>query len=181
MYTNQLRLSCQSNLDYLELMWDVTSRMLATEAGRKALVDSSAINVIIDLAFAIADNPALVNIQMNQPHEQVDPPSERQRALMLLTEIWKLKPEVIQNELNQTRVAEAILTVLKKGCRDSSRVISFVSIHLMADLLLDFSSQRNKYAPRIYKALTFIMIENYLDQEFRIEMNNLFIQIYKQI
>lgn len=76
-------------------MWDVTGIMLATEAGRKALIDSSAINVIIDLAFAIADNPALVNMQMNQPHELVDPPSERQRALMLLTEIWKLKPEVI--------------------------------------------------------------------------------------
>lgn len=140
MFTNQLRLNCQGNLEYLALMWDVTSTMLATEAGRKALVDSTAINVIIDLAFAIADNPALVNVQMNQPHELVDPPSERQRALMLLTEIWKLKPEVIQNELNQTRVADAILTVLKKGCRDSSRVISFVSIHLMADLLMDFSS-----------------------------------------
>lgn len=51
----------------------------------------------------------------------------------------------------------------------------------MAQLLITFSKEKNPFAPKIYKALTFFMIENHLDEEIRVEMNNLFISVFKEI
>ena len=71
------------------------------------------------------------------------------------------------------------MSVLKKGCRDKSKSISILSMNLMSSLLDVFSKERNKYAPIIYKAMTFILIESYLNLDLREEMLNIFINLFK--
>lgn len=96
--------------------------------------------------------------------------NERQIALTLLVDFWRTKPEIIQNQQNDGRAADAIMSVLKKGTRDRAKIVSILSMNLMAALLDDFAKDRNKYAPIIYKAMTFILIENFHNLELREEM-----------
>ena len=72
------------------------------------------------------------------------------------------------------------MSVLKKGTRDRSKAMSILSMNLMAALLDDFAKDRNKYAPIIYKAMTFILIELFDNLELREEMLNNFISIFKK-
>ena len=71
------------------------------------------------------------------------------------------------------------MQALRKGCRDRSRVISILSVNLMASLLETFGKERNPYAPFILKAMTFILIEQYLNPDLKEEMLHNFIQLFK--
>ena len=72
------------------------------------------------------------------------------------------------------------MAVLKKGSRDKkSKAVSILSMNLMSSLLEKFSADKNKYAPIIYKAMTFILIECYVDLELREELLNIFINLFK--
>jgi hypothetical protein len=76
-------------------------------------------------------------------------------------------------------MTDAILSCLKKGCRDRSKSIAILSMNLMANLLDSFAKDRNKYAPIILKALTFILIDLYLQNDLREEMLHNFITLFK--
>ena len=83
-------------------------------------------------------------------------PKERITAIAFLADVWEVKPDRIEDN---HEVAQAILTVLKRGCRDRSRILRTVSFEQMFKLLHNFSTNRNQYAPIIYKSLTFLLIE----------------------
>ena len=78
------------------------------------------------------------------------------KALVLLVDLWKNRPDLIQQN---KRVTEVILAVLKRACRDKLKVVQFLVANLMSELLDTFAKARNMYAPIIYKALTFILID----------------------
>ena len=48
-------------------------------------------------------------------------------------------------------VAQAILTMLKRGCRDKSKLLRISSCELMFKLLHNFAVDRNPFAPILYK------------------------------
>jgi len=52
-------------------------------------------------------------------------------------------------------------------------------MNLMSSLLDSFSKDKNKYAPMIYKGMTFILIECYVNLELREELLNIFINLFK--
>jgi hypothetical protein len=101
--------------------------------------------------------------------------------LALLVEFWRNQPAIIQSQQNDGRVTEAIMSVLKKGCRDRSKAVSILSMNLMFGLLDSFAKDRNKYAPIIYKALTFILIDSYQNVDLREEMLHNFINLFKNL
>lgn len=76
-------------------------------------------------------------------------------------------------------MAEQILSVLKKSTRDRSKAVAILAMNQMANLLDSFSRERNKYAPIILKALTFILIDLYLQNDLREEMLHNFINLFK--
>ena len=87
------------------------------------------------------------------------------------------KPDFVEGE---DRYSNAILSSLKKGCRDRHRDVSILSIGLMSALLNSFAKARNRFAPVIYKAMTFILIEGYPNLELRENMLNIFIGVFTQ-
>jgi hypothetical protein len=76
-------------------------------------------------------------------------------------------------------MADAIIRTLKQGCRDKSKTVAILSMNLLASLLDQFSKERNKFAPIILKALTFILIDLYLFNDLREEMLHNFITLFK--
>lgn len=66
-----------------------------------------------------------------------------------------------------------------RGCRDRLKIVSMLSVSLMATLLDQFAKDRSEYAPILYKALTFILIEQYNNMDLREEILHNFIKLFK--
>lgn len=78
-------------------------------------------------------------------------------------------------------VADQILNVIKRGCRDPSRSVVFLSISLAFNLLEHFAKDRNMFAPIIFKAMVFIMIDNgYVQLDLRQEMLKNFSTLFQR-
>ena len=105
-------------------------------------------------------------------------PKERITAIAFLADVWEVKPDRIEDN---HEVAQAILTVLKRGCRDRSRILRTVSFEQMFKLLHNFSTNRNQYAPIIYKSLTFLLIEFHQHVEIREQLIRQFMALFQQV
>lgn len=70
--------------------------------------------------------------------------------------------------------------MLKKTCRDPQKTTSMISVSLLASLLDQFATEKNEYAPKIYKVLTFLLIDFYNEIDMRIEILNYFINLFKK-
>ena len=137
--------------------------LVSTNKGRQAFIDSGVINMIIEMCLSICDNFSSNN-------------DSRQVAISLLVLIWKTKPEVVQAQENEGRMTDAIIKVLRNGSRDlRSKAISVTSINMSFFLLSGFATDRNMFAPILYKALTFVLIDCYVNLELREELLKNFI------
>ena len=88
----------------------------------------------------------------------------------------KTKPNTLQND---NKILEMIISALSQGCRDRSKSVSILSIGLMFGLLDTFSNVKNNYAPVIYKALTFILVEVYQNVDLRFEILHNFTSLFR--
>ena len=179
MFTHHLRLNCANSLSYLELMHDMFDILNQTQSGRIAFIESGVLNVLIDMALQIAGTASTVVGDSGFPGSNPQMLSERTVSFVFLVDIWKQKADFIQSRANESRMAEAIVRILKQGCRDRSKAVAILSMNLLASLLDQFSEERNKYAPIILKALTFILIDLYLYNDLREEMLHNFISLFK--
>jgi len=160
----------ESTLEYLRMLQQVVPVLGATARGRKALVDSGALNLLVEMALEISDPPTPASIAND----------ERQVALAFLVDIWRSKPEVIQARQQGADYADAIVNVLKKGCREfRSKAVSFTAINLSFCLLDAFAKERNMYAPILYKAMTFILIDCFINIELRNEIVKHFVTLFR--
>jgi len=76
-------------------------------------------------------------------------------------------------------LADMIINVLKKGTRDQkSKGVSFASISFLFTLLEQFAADRNVYAPILYKALTFAVVDLYFNIGLRQELLKHFIHLF---
>lgn len=66
-----------------------------------------------------------------------------------------------------------------RGCRDKLKIMSVLSVSLMTALLDQFAKDRNEYAPILYKALTFVLIEQYNNMDLREEVLHNFIKLFR--
>ena len=116
---------------------------------------SGVIDYWIDLAIRYSD------------YDGQNQPNERAVALGLLVSIWESKPGKIEEKND---LASAILTMLKRGCRDRVKILRTSSCEMMFKLLHSFALDRNPFAPIIYKSLTFLLIEFHYDIQIREQM-----------
>ncbi len=93
----------------------------------------------------------------------------RQTAVMMLTELWCMFPRVVMG--GREGQANQIVESLKKGARDPSLVLQIACIanlfHLLEATVNDANDPRNPHAPRVYKTLIFLFIENHSNEHVR--------------
>lgn len=68
---------------------------------------------------------------------------------------------------------------MNKACRERNRLVSLQACNLLHFLLDKFAASRNKYAPVIYKSLTFITVDVFQNAEVRYEILNNFISLFR--
>jgi hypothetical protein len=101
--------------------------------------------------------------------------------LAFLVDAWRQRPELIQSRQFGVDYAEAIINALKKGCREyKSKAVSFTAINLSFYLLAAFTQERNMYAPILFKAMTFILIDCFVNVELRTEITKHFATLFRE-
>jgi hypothetical protein len=93
----------------------------------------------------------------------------RQTSLLCLTELWCAFPQVIMT--GRQGQADQIVDALKRGARDTSISLQIACIanlfHLLEITVNDSLNPRNPYAPKVYKILIFLIIENHSNEIVR--------------
>ena len=79
----------------------------------------------------------------------------------------------------QEGLANQILLMIKKAIRDNFTSLKMIAVTYLFRLLENFASERNPYAPIVYKILTFSLIENHEDKALREYMLMNFTQIFQ--
>jgi len=169
MFNVHLSLHLKNNKDYLEVVHDVFDTLISTQKGLYAMVDSNSLFQIISHTISIVNDKENLGL------------AEKQIGLSFLVHCWKEMPEIIEGMGGQSGFADSIIRALKHGCKDSrSTAYRTTSLYLMFNLLQYFAMEKNKIAPVIYKALTFILIDGYRNTELREEMLKNFISLFKK-
>jgi hypothetical protein len=159
--------SCLCNLHYLQLMSDLQHHI--QESGV----------VTFGSSMKLQENTMtfLINLCLNLAASEHEPTDDKIIALTMLTDF------VINMKLgqqDQERVVESVIHQLKLHAKSKkSAGLRIASVTLLFSLLDFFASVRHKNAPTLYKALTWILIEFYFNQEMREEVLQKFIKFFQ--
>lgn len=151
---------------YMDLVTDIYSTVADTFIAKEALVSSGVLDMWIDTAIQQADGDNQSSV------------AEKTSALSFLAEVWLTKSERVQHRED---IAQTILKLLNKGSRERSKNLKVVCFSILFRLLENFTSDKNNYAPKIYKSLTFLCVENHQDNEIREFMFKNFSDVFKTI
>ena len=152
LFTMHMRNFLADKAFYFDFVQDMFYSIIDTSISRDSFVNSGLLDYWIELALRQAD------------FDGRNSSSERISALAFLVEVWAHYSGKIEE---REEVATALLKVLKKACRDRVKNLRVVGIVSLFKLLDVFSAERNKYAPTVYKTLTFLVVENHNDSETR--------------
>lgn len=111
--------------------------------------------------------------------KEVELLSDRIVSLIFMTQIWLQRPSLVENTV--AGASESILKILKKAARDIRNTLTIVSIELIFRLLDKFAAEKHKIAPKIYKTLTFLLVEFYWETEIRELMLKHFMNLFANI
>lgn len=104
--------------------------------------------------------------------------SVRLSALGFLCDVWCKFSNYLEKHEDS---ANCILTVLKRACREKSKIIKIICYGRLFHLLSVFSTTKNTYAPIIYKTLTFALVENYANDRIREFFLSNFLYVMEEI
>ena len=99
-------------------------------------------------------------------------------ALGFLCDVWCKFARYIEMHEDS---ANSILTVIKRACREKSRMLKVICYGRLFLLLSEFSKNKNSYAPIIYKTLTFALVENYSNDRVREFLLHNFLFVMEEI
>lgn len=119
----------------------------------------------------------LINLCLNIAASEHESTDDKILALTMLTDL------VITMKLgqqDQDRIVDGIIHQLKHHAKSKkSAGLRIASVTLLFSLLEFFALARHRNAPLLYKALTWILIEFYFNQEMREEVLQKFITFFR--
>ena len=166
LFSLQLRSYIPDPIHYLTTMNEFLGPLVEMKVSREELISAGIAEYWVELGVREADP------------DSTRPSDIRLASVNFISDLWMKLPSVVES---REEYANAILTVLKRGCRDTSRLLKFGCLAKLFHLLDSFTNERNSYAPIIYKTLTFSLLENYENsverefilQNFIITFNNI--------
>ena len=131
---------------YFSLIGEMILIIGNLDGGKELLINTHGIDRLIEICLREGD----FDIKRN--------PSIRLSALNLLSLIWK--EYYVEIEKNED-VRNAVLTVVKKGCRDKSKIVSLGCVVQMFCLMDFFSMVKSPVAAVLFKSLQVLLIEGF--------------------
>ena len=137
---------------FLRLIAEITQAIAAIHGGTESLVSSGILRSLLSMCLREGENESKLRL------------TRRLSALNLLSMLWRqFHRDIDKNE----DLRSAILSLLKKGCRSSSKLISGNCAGQLFYLLDYFYEQKNASAPVLFKALQLLLIEIFDHTIFR--------------
>lgn len=131
---------------FTRLVGEMVLVLVTIEGARQTLISLGTVAAIIELCLREGDTDLKCS------------PAVRLSALNLLCLIWR----EFYTEVDKAEdVRNALLSLLKKGCRDKSKVLSLNCITQLFSLLDYFSAVRSPVAPVLFKTLQLFLIESF--------------------
>ena len=151
---------------FMRLIAEMTQAISAIHGGTESLVTSGILRSLLDLCLKEGENDSKQSLNL------------RLSALNLLSQLWRqFHRDIDKNE----DLRSAILALLKKGCRDKSKLVSGSCAAQLFHLLEYFYEQKNAAAPTLFKALQLLLIETFDKSIFREFMLDNFAMTAQQI
>jgi hypothetical protein len=140
---------------YIAFAQDLVTAVVPYKPARDAITKSGLVEFLLAKSLAAC-----------QPGGHSD---LRQTALLCLTEVWCAFPQsVMEGRKGQ---GEQIVDALKRGARDTSLGLQIACIanlfHLLETTVNDPVNPKNHHAPRVYKTLIFLLMENHSNEIVR--------------
>eukprot|EP00347_Sterkiella_histriomuscorum_P016192 403354133 len=171
-FTHHIRnqFGLQERHDYLQFCHELMITHQQTGLYKESILNSGVFLEWLNMALRMSEMDGVNTIP------------ERITALTYLADIWELKSDQLEAGQNGgSDTAQAILSVLKRGCRDRNRLLRVQCFELLFKLLVVFSTNRNQFAPIIYKSITFLLIEFHQEGETREQLMRHFVSLFQQI
>lgn len=154
-FTHHLTAIVPNKVAFLAFAQDLMAALSVYEPSRDAVLESGLIEFLLGQGLMACSRESGIDL--------------RQTALLLLTEMWRMFPKaVMQGRAGQ---AEQIIDALKRGARDPSLQLQISSVaslfHLLDCTVNDPFNPRNPHAPRVYKTIIFLFIENHSNEHVR--------------
>lgn len=152
LFTQIIKKSLGDSFDYFGLVISLIESLAASIQRENSDMMEPVIEYWIDQGCYLADND----------RKQSD--ENRAKGLKLLSELWRFFPEGVENK---PEVANYVLTIFKRATRDTNAALQLFALVHLFNLMEIFASAKRAYAPVIYKALTFSLVENHQNEEIR--------------
>lgn len=151
LFCNHLRTVCPTPLDYLNFVCDMLQPLLSErQSMRESLINDGVVKYWCEIIRTHSEKG--VNDEV------------RQSAMALMVEMWTLFPEAIESD---PKMPNALLGLLKKGGRDANMSVQINALTSLFRLLDYFAASGVSYAPYVYKAIIFSLIENHANESVR--------------
>ena len=154
-FTHHLTAIVPNKVAFLAFAQDLIASLSKFEPSRDAVLDGGLIEFLVGQGLMACSRESGVDL--------------RQTALTLLTEMWRMFPKAVMQ--GRSGQAEQIIDALKRGARDPSLRMQISSIanlfHLLDVTVNDPNNPRNPHAPRVYKTIIFLFIENQGNENVR--------------
>jgi hypothetical protein len=151
LFCNHLRTVCPTPLEYLNFICDMLQPLLSErQSMRDSLINDGVIKYWCEIIRTHSEKG--VNDEV------------RQSAMALMVEMWTSFPEAIESDPN---MPNTLLGLLKKGGRDANMSVQINALTSLFRLLDYFAASGVSYAPYVYKAIIFSLIENHANESVR--------------
>jgi hypothetical protein len=137
--------------DYFNMITHLLPHLTESATTKQEIISSGIINHWIELAIREADGTSLV-----APNRMI--------ALVFLSDLWLHFYEMMEDN---DSLANSILALIKKSGRIDSFCIKLHVISLLFKLLEIMAEKKSHYAIIIYRTLTFMLVENYINSDIR--------------
>eukprot|EP00347_Sterkiella_histriomuscorum_P006073 403354173 len=181
LFTHHFRKFTPLLCDYFNLIHEMIGPLNESKFSRDELKHTGTLDFFIELCISKGDtNNGAIDTTKN----------DREAAICLLCTLWSMFQDKFDKPMDnfdfegqqrarvfmhlrntQTQEPQTLgqitLTILKRNCRDKSQIVRMTAISQLFRLLDQFSSERNQYAPVLFKTLIFSLIENHSNELVR--------------
>ncbi|CAG9316961.1 unnamed protein product [Blepharisma stoltei] len=164
LFTLHIRNIMTNTTEYINLMSDFLPFLSESESIFQEIISSGVIAYWRELGIREADSNGIDNYNQRVP-----------AINFLVSIITQLYSKISENEL----LINSIISFLNRVSRDQSFCLKCIAIAQLFNLLEFFANQESQFAPIVYRALTFLLLENYSSSMMREFMTENFRIIFK--
>lgn len=160
-FTQELNTILTLPSHWLAFISEILPIVKSQVATSQALIADGVIEFWVDQACRYADTGSNIT---DKPVSLEHSDDTISNALSLMISLWIDFPVQVES---RAEVTQHMLSLLRKGVRHISRSVNIATISGLFHALENFTIERNRFAPFLFKILVFALVEHYPNEFLR--------------